>query len=586
MTTLDYALAYIARGWSVIPLVPRSKHPVLKIATFLTGADRIDAAGAANWWGDGSARGLVNSGDQGYGIAIVTGKPSGLVVIDVDPRNGGDIRAVSDTLGDERQPRAHTGGGGMHILCAHPETGPVPCGKTSMPGVDRKGDGGYIVAAPSIHPNGTPYLWSAGWSDAQPSPLPPWVLAPTQTPPLLSGEGPSRLWVADTLAHPEECLPGGQEEALARLAWWAARHLERDIAEAILLQWLASLPLGNLYHPWGPDDLGPKLDRAYDKRPAPSGTVARLVDDSLATTIGCLASELTFPEQEWVIEEFAAPGCFTEIIGKVKKGKSTLTYQLIKAAIEGLPFLGRATTATPVVLLTEQTGTSLKKTMERASLLGAGQLFVILKHEIKAIGGWEQAVNFATDKAAELGAKLLVVDTLSRLASIGGDQENSSGAVRVLDCFARAKALGIASIFVRHARKGSSGEADEIADAARGSSAITGDMDIVLRLSSVAGDLRCLNWESRITDDPEDVFLEYDEGTYLVVDKPESSRTEDRRALFEAMRAADAKLGPDASRAAVMAEMGLKSCSRYTALRKALANFTHGPGVLPPTEDA
>jgi hypothetical protein len=174
-----------------------------------------------------------------------------------------------------------------------------------------------------------------------------------------------------------------------------------------------------------------------------------------------------------------------------------------------------------------------------------------------------------------VGAKLIVVDTLSRLAAIGGDLENSSGSVAVLDPFAEAKELGVAMIFVRHARKGIAGEADEIADAARGSSAITGDMDIVLRLTSVNENARCLAWESRITDDPEDVYLEYDEGTYRVIDKPEGKQAGDYRAFLEQLRDARAK-NPAASNRALARELG---CSPTTVGAGLKSLDRHGPAA-------
>lgn len=134
MSTLGHALDYIAHGWSVIPLLPRSKQPALAIGPYLRGELRLGKDEALQWWADG----------KDYGIAVVTGTPSGIVVIDVDPRNGGDSNAVEATLPDFTT-TVKTGGGGRHFYCRYPEGGSVACGKTAQPGVDRKGDGGYVV---------------------------------------------------------------------------------------------------------------------------------------------------------------------------------------------------------------------------------------------------------------------------------------------------------------------------------------------------------------------------------------------------------------------------------------------------------
>jgi hypothetical protein len=572
-TTLDYALAYIRRGWSVFPLIPRSKQPAVKIAGFLDGSDRYTEQDAFVHWG---------AGNPDHGIAIVTGKPSGLVVIDVDPRNGGDARAVAATM-DEPTWTVRTGGGGVHYYTT--AAGSFPSGKTPMPGVDRKADGGYVVAPPSIHPSGTPYeiidpqtelILTPTWVFARPAPV------------SITGEGePAGPWVSETLANPRGCKPGTQEATLARLAWWASRHLERDVAVSTLLLWAQQLPLGNKHDPWTVEHVVEKLDRAYEKRALEPGAAGPLVDDTddaepAADDLSLFepVNALDFPDQQWIVEDFAAPGAFTEIIGKVKKGKSTLTYQLIDAVRRGDAFLGRATVQGGVVLLTEQTGTSLKKTLERAGLLDADNVYVLRKQQIQKLG-WRRAVRLATALCRTTGIRLIVVDTLSRLASIGGDSENSSGAVAVLDPFNDAKELGVACIFVRHARKGQSGEADEIADAARGSSAITGDMDIVLRLTSVEDDIRCLSWESRITDDPEDVYLEYDDGTYLVVEKPKGRKQRQDDEDLKALR--DALARGIEGRNAISKELGWGK-NKTDRLLKLHETYTHGPGSL--TEDA
>ncbi len=144
------ALLYIARGWSVFPLVPRTKTPAMKLAPLLAGQVRLDAAQVKAIW----------TATPDAGVAIVTGKPSGVVVLDVDPRNGGDEAAVRAALGYTPQFVVRTGGGGIHIYCAM-GAADVRCGKTSMAGVDRKGSGGFVVAPPSYHPNGQPYRWEA-----------------------------------------------------------------------------------------------------------------------------------------------------------------------------------------------------------------------------------------------------------------------------------------------------------------------------------------------------------------------------------------------------------------------------------------
>ncbi len=138
-------------GFAVFPLAPHSKKPI--VSGGFTAATR-DATQIDGWWG--------RTPDANIGIA--TGSVSNLIVVDMDPRNGGeqshqDLRRTFARWSDT--PIAHTGGGGTHELFQHPGGDRIPCRSNlgGFAGIDLKGDGGYIVGAPSIHPNGESYLW-------------------------------------------------------------------------------------------------------------------------------------------------------------------------------------------------------------------------------------------------------------------------------------------------------------------------------------------------------------------------------------------------------------------------------------------
>ena len=178
---LTEALAYAERGRLVFPCRAREKRPAtrrgFKDAT-------TDTAKIRRWWRNGSDK----------NVAIRTGIESSLVVLDVDPRNGGDA-----TLGELIEKHgalpntitAETGGGGFHLLFAHPG-GHVKCRKIG-PGLDVKSDGGYIVAPPSVHPDGGEYRWKVSPDDMEAAALPVWLLAmlqATETPP------PDDCWVS------------------------------------------------------------------------------------------------------------------------------------------------------------------------------------------------------------------------------------------------------------------------------------------------------------------------------------------------------------------------------------------------------
>src|SRR5262249_49968906 len=101
---LPAALGYAGRGWPVLPLKPSRKDPLtphgVRDAT-------TDPAQIRQWW--------TKWPDANVGIA--TGKHSGLVVLDVDPRSGGDrtLAEFEDCEGEmPMQCVVWTGGGGYH----------------------------------------------------------------------------------------------------------------------------------------------------------------------------------------------------------------------------------------------------------------------------------------------------------------------------------------------------------------------------------------------------------------------------------------------------------------------------------------
>ncbi len=151
----------------MIPIEPRGKRPVVSWLEFQS---RIaDAAAIDAWfrrWPDAN-------------VGIVTGCVSGLVVVDIDARHGG-VASLAELESEHgalpRTIEATTGGGGRHLYFAHPGA-TVPNRVGAVPGIDLRGDGGCVVAPPSIHPSGRRYAWAParGPGEAPLAPLPAWL---------------------------------------------------------------------------------------------------------------------------------------------------------------------------------------------------------------------------------------------------------------------------------------------------------------------------------------------------------------------------------------------------------------------------
>ncbi|MCB0171537.1 MAG: bifunctional DNA primase/polymerase [Anaerolineae bacterium] len=158
-------------------------------------------------------------------IGLNVGK-SGLVVIDIDPYHGGDLRDVPLTPAGRYTPMVSTGGGGWHLYYEAPPNLEISNSNKRCPeGLDiRAGDGAYVVAPPSCHISGKLYQFVHGRELGAVRPLPlPASLLPILTIKNYPQEPETRALVQDLPEHLNDQHPYVQ----------TALHLELDqLAEA------------------------------------------------------------------------------------------------------------------------------------------------------------------------------------------------------------------------------------------------------------------------------------------------------------------------------------------------------------------
>ncbi|MEA3274209.1 MAG: bifunctional DNA primase/polymerase [Pseudomonadota bacterium] len=220
------ALDYCRLGWSVIPVHPRSKRPLIRWQIYQY--RRPDTAEIGAWlkrWPDAN-------------LALVTGAVSGIVVLDVDPRHGGTesleqwerrYGSLAETV------EARTGGGGRHLYFAHP--GELVQNRVGIsPGIDLRGDGGYVVAPPSLHASGQRYRWVRSPDLYPPAPLPRWLLQAALIEHAPRGH-PLEHW---RRLLREGVSEGERNNSIASLAGHLLWHgVDPDVAAELLLCWNA-----------------------------------------------------------------------------------------------------------------------------------------------------------------------------------------------------------------------------------------------------------------------------------------------------------------------------------------------------------
>lgn len=197
----DAALSYAARGWAVFPLRERSKEPATKngFKDATTDAEEIAA-----WWRT----------HPSHNIGIAAGA-SGLAVIDLDVDEGkgedgiATLRAWEARHGELPQTVGSiTGRGGSHLVYAAGE--PVKCSTNADAGVDIRGEGGYFVAPPSVHPSGARYEWEFDPEDYAVAPADESVMAFIDSVRKKPGRKPTKV--------PDAINEGERNDTLYRIA--------------------------------------------------------------------------------------------------------------------------------------------------------------------------------------------------------------------------------------------------------------------------------------------------------------------------------------------------------------------------------
>ena len=227
MTTslLPFALEYAALGWPVFPLhglqlgfctcarrvcSNPGKHPLTP-----RGLDdaTVDPERIRAWWAQWPSA----------NIGLRTG--DGLVVLDVDDQRPLEGLPLTPTV---------ESGKGSHLYFTTP--GPVGNAVALVPGVDLRGERGYVVAPPSRHVSGSRYQWRVTLAVPMAT-LPPWVLTKMAEPRAHALREQPDSTQGKTASRPvPDMIPEGQRrDALWRLGRrlklkdWSAESITRKL---------------------------------------------------------------------------------------------------------------------------------------------------------------------------------------------------------------------------------------------------------------------------------------------------------------------------------------------------------------------
>ena len=269
ISPLDAALFYVRyHQWPVFPL--RGKEPLTRRGFYDA---TTQEAQVHQWW----------QSWPDANIGMPTGEGSGIVVLDVDAAHGGfaSLAAMQERPGYVPLPatrKALSGGGGLHLYYAYPEGQRIgnKAQLGHLEGIDIRGQGGYIVLPPSLHPtSGNRYLWL---DESRPAPFPAFFLELANPPRRQPPQPPAREKARGFREAPHVPRPRSGNDYLERAlgecragtrhkwALWLACRLIANArlsgveAEALMLEYVRRVPPGD--HPYTEEDALGCLDWA------------------------------------------------------------------------------------------------------------------------------------------------------------------------------------------------------------------------------------------------------------------------------------------------------------------------------------
>ncbi len=460
---LDQALYYREKlGWSVIP-IGKDKRPLIEWKEFQI--RKATREKIIKWW--------TNCPDTNIGV--VTGKISGITVVDIDPRNGGSFvsfnRIITITV--------NTGGGGKHYYFIYDQNVPSIDLKN---GIEIKNDGRYVILPPSAHPNGNKYDWSMSpQANTQLIALPRFVQdwVKNKQPQyarfdsnILKGVFSGQRNITATsligkllILFPKEEWQSG---ALEFVRWWNTNK--------------NSPPLS-----------GNELDTTFQsiaKREILKSTNQSIHRNDLLTNepLQILTYqqfiELVFPPNSWLVDRLIPKDGITCISGQPKVGKSMLSLYLAVCIATGINFLGHFETEKAGVLYISKdepmnlTQSRLKKMVVDSN----GELPITFISDTKLFFDSDRYISQLLTIIDSNQIKVIIIDSFRRI--FRGNENESQTINEVQNRLKKIQEKGVTIIFIHHHGKGGFFKRTG-GDKLRGSSDILAMLDSLLLIEQV-----------------------------------------------------------------------------------------------------
>jgi len=520
---LEFAQKYLDAGFSIVPLAPNSKRPPLESwAEFQQRRPMLEEV--AQWWQNGS----------NCGIAVVCGKVSGIVVLDIDDgeKFGVALKTIGEKLPDTPIVRTRKG---WHVYFRYPADRIVRRhNRLDDWGCELRGDGHYVVAPPTVI-DGHRYHWAKrngrlmALGEVPIAECPEWLLDAFGVPFVGEQSEPALVHIAQqTQPTNGNTLSPEQKRALKSiliLHWIKGKRHELALGLAGLLaksgvaQDDALSLLREIASEAGDPEwrdreraLKDSFDRLWEgKEVIGYKRLEEVIGEQAAKVIAAIVSLrktdneaassrqtirlLTLNEWDerlahiaqghWLVEGLLQAGWLLVINARPKVGKSIVSVNLATALAEGTKFLTLPTSPCAVLYIDLERPLETLNRFKALNAVSNPNIFV----PAERIGAdMLDALREFVKQAHDLTNRPVVVfiDTLGDFLKPALRQRKAS--INDYDAIAEilqalrdlALELGCAFVFVHHTRKAQSEEPNEVD--VLGSTAIAGKFDVIAHL--------------------------------------------------------------------------------------------------------
>lgn len=534
------ALFYAEKqGFSVFPLLEKQKIPA--ISGGLNSATKKPEK-IREWWGSGSCN-----------IGIRTGAESGFWVLDIDGHAGeSDIAALEFEHGQLPQTATQKTSHGKHLLFAYPQDRNIGnraklIRHPEAGGLDVRGNGGYIVAAPSIHPETlAPYEWIISPEDLPPQPAPPWLLdlvAPPENatkPHILQpsiyqpqtrighSTSPDSI-IKDQLAAVANAPEGARNHTLNIAAMKVGKVIQAsDMSETEAKALLAgaakqaglgasetekTINSGFNFGAKAPYLYGQKKGGGQETVKKNFPVEAAAIQDNPEKHGGAEPSPFRFlsipdmehlPDPEWIIDGVFARKSFGIIYGPPKRGKTFVALDMALSVAAGLEdWQGRPLRTGGVLYIAGEGVGGLKKRVKawlNHHHVSSAIPFRILASTVNFMLPEQVTALLAAIDALGEQFSMVIVDTVAR-AMLGGDENAAKEmGLFVASCDIVKEHTGACVVGIHHSGKNSD-------NGMRGSSALLGAVDTVLKIDKDEDTVTIVMEEQKDAEPLEDIIL-------------------------------------------------------------------------------